>query len=73
VQALAAAFVIKPTVFDGMGFMHINPDGKVNLASIQDLMNWYVQMGYLSEPVDLTRVVDPSFVDAALAKLGAYQ
>jgi NitT/TauT family transport system substrate-binding protein len=73
VEALAGAFTIKPTLFDSMGFMHINPDGKVNLASIQDLMRWYVQMGYLSEPVDLTRAVDPSFVDAAVAKLGAYQ
>ena len=73
VQTLATAFAIKPTLFDGMGFMHINPDGKVNLASIHDLMRWYVQMGYLSEPVDLNRVVDPSFVEAAVAKLGAYQ
>jgi hypothetical protein len=29
-------------------------------------------MGYLNEPVDLSRVVDPSYIDAAAAKLGAY-
>jgi len=31
-----------------------------------------VQMGYLNEPVDLSRVVDLSYVDAAVAKLGPY-
>jgi len=67
VDALAGAFGIKPTLFEGMGFMHINPDGKVNLDSIQDLMQWYVQMGYLSEPIDLSKAVDSSFVDAAVA------
>jgi NitT/TauT family transport system substrate-binding protein len=73
VQTLANVFGIKPTLFDGMSFLQMNPDGKVNLGSIQDVMRWYVKMGYLSEPVDLTRLVDSSFVDAAVARLGAYE
>jgi NitT/TauT family transport system substrate-binding protein len=73
VDTLAGAFGVKPTLFDGMSFLHMNPDGKVNVASIQDVMLWYVKMGYLSEPVDLSRLVDSSFVDAAVARLGAYE
>jgi NitT/TauT family transport system substrate-binding protein len=73
VQALVGAFGIKPELFDSMGFGHIDPVGKVNLSSIEDVMRWYVHMGYLSEPVDLKTIVDTSFVDAAVAKLGAYQ
>jgi NitT/TauT family transport system substrate-binding protein len=73
VDTLAAVLNIKPTLFDSMGFPQLNPDGKVNLATIQDVMQWYVQMGYLSEPVDLSRVVDSSFMEAAVARLGTYQ
>jgi len=72
VDALANAFAIKPGLFDSMGFVHMHPDGKVNLASIEDVMHWYVQMGYLNEPVDLSRIVDLSYIDAAVAKLGGY-
>ncbi len=73
VEALAGALSIKPTLFDGMGFMHIHPDGKVNLASMEEVMRWYVKMGYLSSPVDLARSVDPSFAEAAVTALGPYQ
>ncbi len=73
VEILAGALSIKPTLFDGMGFMHIHPDGKVNLASMEDVMRWYVKMGYLSSPVDVARSVDPSFAEAAVTELGPYQ
>ena len=36
-------------------------------------MRWYVQMGYVSAPVDLTKVFDSSFADAAVARLGPYR
>ncbi len=73
VETLAGDLSIKPTLFDGMGFMHIHPDGKVNLASMEEVMRWYVKMGYLSSPVDLARSVDPSFAEAAVTELGPYQ
>jgi NitT/TauT family transport system substrate-binding protein len=73
VDALAGDLSIKPTLFDDMGFMHIHPDGKVNLARMEELMRWYVKMGYLSSPVDLARSVDPSFAEAAVSELGPYQ
>jgi ABC-type nitrate/sulfonate/bicarbonate transport system substrate-binding protein len=73
VEALAPALSIQPNLFEGMTFAHIDPNGKLNVASLQELMNWYVQMGYLSAPVDLGRIVDPSYAEAAVAKLGPYQ
>jgi ABC-type nitrate/sulfonate/bicarbonate transport system substrate-binding protein len=73
VETLAGLLGIQPALFDEMGFMHIDPDAKVNMASLQDLMSWYVDMGYLSRPIDLTRAVDPSFAKAAVNRLGAYQ
>jgi NitT/TauT family transport system substrate-binding protein len=73
VETLAAVLGIKPALFDGMGFAELNPDGKLKLETIQNVMQWYLQMGYLSESVDINRVVDASFMEAAVDKLGAYQ
>ena len=73
VDALASALSLKPALFDNMGFAHLDPDGRVNMASVEDRMRWYVQMGYLSEPVDLMKVSDSSFAEAAVARLGPYR
>ncbi len=73
VEALASALSLKPALFDSMGFAHLDPDGRVNMASVEDRMRWYVQMGYVSAPVDLTKVFDSSFADAAVARLGPYR
>jgi NitT/TauT family transport system substrate-binding protein len=73
VEALAGALSIKPALFDTIGFAHIDPDGKVNVASVADLMQWYVKMGYLSAPVDVATLVDSSFTEAAVATLGPYR
>jgi NitT/TauT family transport system substrate-binding protein len=40
VVTLASVFSIEPNLVDGMSFTHIDPDGKVNVASLQDLMSW---------------------------------
>jgi len=52
---------------------HIDPDGKVSEASLDDRMRWYVQAGQLSDPVDLAKVLDSSFAEAAVAMLGPYR
>jgi hypothetical protein len=41
-------------------------------ASVQELTRWYVQMGYLGVPVDVAKVVDPTFAEAAVTRLGPY-
>jgi hypothetical protein len=58
VEALAGALSPKPALFESMGFAHLDPDGKVNMASVEDLMDWYVKMGYLCAPVDIAKVFD---------------
>lgn len=73
VGALAGALSLKPALFDSMGFAHLDPDGRVNMASVEDLMRWYVAMGYLSAPVDLAKMFDSSFAEAAVARLGPYR
>jgi NitT/TauT family transport system substrate-binding protein len=62
-----------PDLYERMGFAHVDPDGRVDEASIADQLQWYVQQGMVPEPVDLTQVMDPSFADFAVQRLGPYR
>jgi NitT/TauT family transport system substrate-binding protein len=51
----------------------INPDGKVNAASLAYDLAFYSQQGLIIGKIDLGAVIDTTFVDAALAELGPYK
>jgi len=51
----------------------MDPDGGVNEASVRAVQRWYFERGDLTGEVDLSRVIDPSFVDYALQQLGRYR
>jgi len=73
VDQLTKASPIKDAhLYDEMGFPLIDPNGNLNLASIDDQMNWFVKAGKLRDTVDLAQVVDLSFARDAVARLGAY-
>lgn len=65
--------VKKPELYDKMVMPGLNPDGAVNVEGMKDDMAWFLSKGYLKESVDMSKVVDPSFVDAALKQLGPYK
>jgi NitT/TauT family transport system substrate-binding protein len=48
----------------------MNPDGRLNEASIRKDFQFYKDQGYLEGNVTVEQVVDHSFVDAALKELG---
>ncbi|HYH22903.1 MAG TPA: ABC transporter substrate-binding protein [Azospirillum sp.] len=50
----------------------IDPNGRVNVKSLQDDMAFYQRHGFLENPVDLDKLVDTSFVEAAVKQLGEY-
>jgi NitT/TauT family transport system substrate-binding protein len=50
----------------------IDPDGQINVQSVQDDLDWFVREGMVRTSIDLARYVDRSFVDAAVARLGPY-
>ena len=50
----------------------IDPDGALNLESMDYDQDWYVTRGYMREKVDLSTVVDLSHRDAALQRVGRY-
>jgi NitT/TauT family transport system substrate-binding protein len=61
-----------PALYRKMGWDYMNPDGYVNADSVAEDLKWYVAHGYVQEPPDLSTVVDNSFVDHALQRLGKY-
>jgi NitT/TauT family transport system substrate-binding protein len=61
------------SVWETMRPAGINPDGRLNLASLESDLAWYKARGYLADPPDLRRAVDPRFVEKALEVLGPYR
>jgi NitT/TauT family transport system substrate-binding protein len=51
----------------------MNPDGRVNRASLAEDLSFYAEQGLIKGRVDLDAVIDNSFVDAVLKDLGPYR
>ncbi len=71
-QMIKASPIKDRPLYDEMSFPRIDPNGRLNLDSIADQMQWLVRSGELQRPVDLSRVIDLSFADAAVDRLGPY-
>jgi NitT/TauT family transport system substrate-binding protein len=65
--------VKKPELYEKMTMPGLDPDGAVNLDGMKADMQWFLSKGFLKEPVDVTKVVDASFVEFALKELGRYR
>lgn len=50
-----------------------NPDGKLNLASLQTDLDYFKSQNEIEGTVSIDQVVDTSFAEAAVKKLGPYQ
>jgi NitT/TauT family transport system substrate-binding protein len=59
-------------ILDEMPWPGINPNGYVNAESIGDDQDWYLAQGYLTTKLDLSSVIDNSFVDGAVQRTGPY-
>jgi NitT/TauT family transport system substrate-binding protein len=47
-----------------------NPDGYLNVQSLQSDLDAFLKLGVVSQPVDLASVIDQQFVDYAVGRLG---
>ncbi len=50
----------------------MDPNGSVNTASLRFVQHWYLERGDLTSEVDVDQIVDPSFADYALSRIGRY-
>jgi NitT/TauT family transport system substrate-binding protein len=74
VQILTKHTTVKdPKDYEQMRPAGLDPDGKVNLDSIRQDLDYYERTGLVPTPVDLAKVIDMSFQEYALQVLGPYQ
>ncbi|MBI2952798.1 MAG: ABC transporter substrate-binding protein [Chloroflexi bacterium] len=64
--------VADKSVLERMVPVGLNPDGMVNMESITNDVKWFIDHGYIKQPVDVKKVVDNKYVDYALKRLGKY-
>lgn len=60
-------------LYDQMGFAYIDPNGRVGETSLAEQLQWCTRVGLVTQPVDLPRVIDLSFADYAVQRLGRYE
>jgi NitT/TauT family transport system substrate-binding protein len=59
-----------PQLWNEMYPTGVNPDGQINVQSVADIQAYFQKLGLVQNPVDLSKVVDTSFTQAALRTLG---
>ncbi len=62
-----------PSLYKSVRHIGINPDGKLQLGPMQQDIDFYVTDGLIKDKPDLSKLVDNSFVDAAVKELGPYK
>lgn len=62
-----------PAVFRAITPNGVDPDGRVNIKSLQQDLDVWRSMGLINGPISVAQVVDTSFIDAAIKKLGPYR
>ena len=62
-----------PALYNSMPMPGTDPNGALNLESLDADQDWWIAAGYQQRKVSLDEVVDTSFVKAALERLGPYQ
>jgi NitT/TauT family transport system substrate-binding protein len=62
-----------PSLFKKMVPNGMNPDGRVNEASLKRDLRFYVEQKYVEKPIEVEQVVDNSFADHAVKVLGPYR
>jgi NitT/TauT family transport system substrate-binding protein len=65
--------VKNPALYDKMALPGLDPNGKLNVQGMEDDMQWFLAEGRMKAPVDIKKIVNTSYVDEALRKLGAYK
>ena len=49
----------------------VQPDGTINVQSIADTQAYFQKLGLVQNPVELSKAVDTSFIQAAVKTLGS--
>ena len=62
-----------PAVYRSITPSAINPDGRLNVASMRKDLQFYKEQGMIEGKVEVEDVIDTSFIDEAIKQLGPYR
>jgi NitT/TauT family transport system substrate-binding protein len=62
-----------PVLIDQIKHAGLNPDGAVNVDSMNAFQDHYIPLGVQKQRIALDQLVDSSFARAAVAQLGPYK
>ncbi len=63
----------RPELLNDYAWQSRDPNGRINVASALDMQAWYRKNKFISADLPATRLVDMSYVDYAVAKLGPFE
>lgn len=64
--------ITDPAIYQQMRPAGLDPDGALDMPSIQDDLNYYIDSGQVNDRPDLQRLINPSFQQLAVQVLGPY-
>ena len=68
VSVLAARSAVKdPALYDQMGFSYIDPNGRLDQASLTEQLEWHTRQGFVAEPPNVADAIDMSFADLVVS------
>lgn len=73
VDIVANAFNLKPELVRDIYSHAVSPEGKVNVTALQKDLDFFVGKGWVPATVELSTIVDTTFVAKANAELGPYE
>ncbi len=60
-------------LYDSMVAPNVNPDGYVSVETVATDAKWFFDSKQIDKPVEVKQVVDNSFLDSAIQRLGKYK
>jgi NitT/TauT family transport system substrate-binding protein len=72
IEVMSEYFKLNPDLITKMYAPAVDPDGKLQMASLQKDLDFFRSQGWVTQPIDLNKVVDLSFAQKASAELGPY-
>jgi NitT/TauT family transport system substrate-binding protein len=73
VDIVAKGTKLDPALVARVIFPGIDPNGKVNVESLNASQQYFVAKGTQTKAIDVSKIVDSSFADEAVKRLGAYR
>jgi NitT/TauT family transport system substrate-binding protein len=71
IQSLTRYTQLKdPAVYSRLGFHGVDPNGEINRTTLDEMQDYFVTIGSQERKLDLATIIDTSYVERAVQRLG---